>query len=158
EHAVARSRRNAAAVSVLFCDLDGFKMINDTLGHDAGDLLLVEVAKRLEGNIREGDTAARVGGDEFAIVLDDMSIEDTRALAQRLLAVLREPITINGREVFVPASIGLADNRADALDGDELLCRSDIAMYAAKSRGRNRFETFEPTMQSDLTARHELHG
>ena len=158
EQAVARSRRNASAVTVLFCDLDGFKMINDTLGHDAGDLLLVEVARRLEANLREGDTAARVGGDEFAIVLDDMPAEETRVLAQRLLDVLREPIMINGREVFVPASIGVADNRVDALDGDELLCRSDIAMYAAKSRGRNRFEAFEPTMQSDLTARHELHG
>jgi len=158
EHAVARSRRSASAVTALFCDLDGFKMINDTLGHDAGDLLLVEVANRLQANLREGDTAARVGGDEFAVVLDDVSAEETRALAQRLLDVLREPITINGREIFVPASIGVADNRVDALDGDELLCRADIAMYAAKSRGRNRFEVFESAMQTDLTARHELHG
>ena len=158
EHAVAVSRRKATTVTVLFCDLDGFKMINDTLGHDAGDLLLEEVARRLEANLRDGDTAARVGGDEFAIVLDEMSAEDIRTLAQRLLELLREPITIDEREIFVTASIGIADNRVDALDGDELLCRADIAMYAAKSRGRNRFETFEPVMQSDLTARHELHG
>jgi diguanylate cyclase (GGDEF)-like protein len=158
EHAVARSRRRAATVAVLFVDLDGFKVINDTLGHDAGDALLTEVARRLQANLREGDTAARVGGDEFAIVLDDTSPEDTHELAQRLLDVLREPIDVGEREVFVPASIGIADNRADALDGDALLCRADIAMYAAKSRGRNRFECFEQAMQTELTARHELHG
>jgi diguanylate cyclase (GGDEF)-like protein len=143
---------------VLFCDLDGFKMINDTLGHDAGDLLLVEVAKRFEHNLRDGDTAARLGGDEFAIVLEETATDDSTTLAQRLLDALREAFVVNGREIFVAASIGIADNRADALDADELLCRADIAMYAAKSRGRDRFEVFEPTMQTELTARHELHG
>jgi diguanylate cyclase (GGDEF)-like protein len=156
-HAVARSRRLAATVAVIFCDLDGFKMINDTLGHDAGDLLLTEVAARLEHNLRDGDTAARLGGDEFAIVLDDTTTDDTTTLARRLLDALREPFVVNGREVFVPASIGIADIRADALDADELLCRADIAMYAAKARGRNRIEIFEPTMQTEITARHELH-
>jgi diguanylate cyclase (GGDEF)-like protein/PAS domain S-box-containing protein len=158
EHALARSRRLAATVAVLFCDLDGFKMVNDTLGHDAGDVLLVEVARRLEHNLRDGDTAARLGGDEFAIVLDETTTEDTTALAQRLLDALRDPFVVNNREVFVPASIGIADNGADVLNADELLSRADIAMYAAKSRGRNRIELFEPTMQTELAARHELHG
>ena len=158
EHALARSRRLAATVAVLFCDLDGFKMVNDTLGHDAGDDLLVEVARRLAGNLRDGDTAARLGGDEFAIVLDETTTDDTIALAQRVLEVLREPFVVNERDVFVPASIGIADNGTDVLDADELLCRADIAMYAAKSRGRNRMEVFEPTMQTELAARHELHG
>jgi diguanylate cyclase (GGDEF)-like protein len=158
EHALARSRRLAATVAVLFCDLDGFKMVNDTLGHDAGDLLLVEVARRLEYNLRDGDTAARLGGDEFAIVLDETTTDDTTALAQRLLEALREPFVVNNREVFVPASIGIADNGADVLEADEMLSRADIAMYAAKSRGRNRIELFEPTMQTELAARHELHG
>jgi diguanylate cyclase (GGDEF)-like protein len=158
EHALARSRRLAATVAVLFCDLDGFKMVNDTLGHDAGDLLLVEVARRLDHNLRDGDTAGRLGGDEFAIVLDETTTDDTIALAQRLLEALREPFVVNDREVFVPASIGIADNGTDVLDSDELLSRADIAMYAAKSRGRNRIEVFEPTMQIELTARHELHG
>ena len=158
EHAVARSRRLTATVAVLFCDLDGFKMINDTLGHDVGDLLLVEVAKRFEHNLREGDTAARLGGDEFAIVLDETTTDDSIALARRLVDALREPFVVNGREIFVPVSIGIADNRSDALDADELLCRADIALYAAKSRGRDRFEAFEPTMQAEVSARHELHG
>ncbi len=158
EHAIARSRRSAATVAVLFCDLDRFKMINDTLGHDAGDLLLVEVARRFEHHLREGDTVARLGGDEFAIVLDETAPDDTTALAQRLLDALRAPLVVNGRGTSVRASIGIADNRGHALDADELLCRADIAMYAAKSRGRDRFEAFEPTMQTELAAHHELHG
>jgi diguanylate cyclase (GGDEF)-like protein len=158
EHAIARSRRSGATVAVLFCDLDGFKMINDTLGHDAGDALLVEVARRFDHSIREGDTAARLGGDEFAIVVDDTTPEGAEAMAQRLIDALSETFVVEGREVFVRASIGIAHNRGDALDADELLCRADIAMYAAKSRGRDRFEVFEPTMQVDLSTRHELYG
>ncbi len=158
EHAIARSRRSGATVAVLFCDLDRFKMINDTLGHDTGDALLVEVARRFNRAIREGDTAARLGGDEFAIVLDETTTEGALSMAQRLLDVLSETFVIEGREVFVRASIGIADNHADALDADELLCRADIAMYAAKSRGRDRFEVFEDTMQVDLSTRHELYG
>ena len=158
EHALARSRRSGATVAVVFCDLDGFKMINDTLGHDAGDLLLVEVARRFERNLREGDTVARLGGDEFAIVLDESSPRDTIMMAQRQLDTLREPFVVNGREIFIRASVGIADNGDDALDADELLCRADIAMYAAKSRGRDRMEVFETEMQTELTARHELHG
>jgi diguanylate cyclase (GGDEF)-like protein len=158
EQALARSRRTGATVAVLFCDLDGFKMVNDTLGHDAGDLLLVDVARRFEQNLREGDTAARVGGDEFALVIEEPAPGDANLLAGRLLDTLREPFDVNGHEVFARASIGIADNRADVLDADELLCRADIAMYAAKGRGRDRFEVFEPTMQTELTTRHELHG
>jgi diguanylate cyclase (GGDEF)-like protein len=158
EHAIARSRRSGATVAVLFCDLDGFKMINDTLGHDTGDALLVEVARRFSRAIREGDTAARLGGDEFAIVLDETTTAGATAMAQRLLDVLSETFVVDGREVFVRASIGIADNHADALDADELLCRADIAMYAAKSRGRDRYEVFESTMQVDLSTRHELYG
>jgi diguanylate cyclase (GGDEF)-like protein/PAS domain S-box-containing protein len=158
EQALARSRRSAAPVAVLFCDLDGFKMINDTLGHDTGDLLLVEVARRLEQGLREGDTAARIGGDEFAIVIDMARPGDAVDLAQRLLDSLREPFVIEGREIPARASIGIADSSADALDADELLCRADIAMYAAKSRGRDRLQSFEPAMQTELSARHLLHG
>jgi diguanylate cyclase (GGDEF)-like protein len=158
EHAIARSRRSGAVISVLFCDLDRFKLINDTLGHESGDQLLIEVARRLATVIREGDTVARLGGDEFAIVVDGASPADTNAVAERCLETIREPFEINGRDVFVRASIGVADNHRDALDAEEILCRGDIAMYAAKSRGRDRFERFEPIMQAELTLRHELHG
>jgi diguanylate cyclase (GGDEF)-like protein/PAS domain S-box-containing protein len=158
EQALARSRRSAVPVAVLFCDLDGFKIINDTLGHDTGDLLLVEVARRLEQGLREGDTAARIGGDEFAIVVDLARPGDAVELAERLLDSLREPLVIEGREIPTRASIGIADSSADALDADELLCRADIAMYAAKSRGRDRLQSFEPAMQTELSARHLLQG
>jgi len=158
EHAIARARRSGATVVVLFCDLDRFKMVNDTLGHDAGDVLLVEVAQRFQHNLREADTAARVGGDEFAILLDEATDRDAPVVAQRLLDALREPFIVNGREVFIRASIGIADNHDDALDADELLCRADIAMYSAKSRGRDRIAVFQRTMQTELTTRHELFG
>jgi diguanylate cyclase (GGDEF)-like protein len=155
-HALARARRSAATVGVLFCDLDGFKMVNDSLGHDAGDALLVEVARRLEHNLRDGDTAARLGGDEFAIAIDETSSAEMVSLAQRLLDALREPFVLNGREMFVRASIGIADNAADVLDADELLIRADIAMYSAKSRGRDRYAVFESSMQTELARRSEL--
>jgi len=158
EHALARSRRSAATVAVLFCDLDRFKMTNDTLGHNSGDLLLIEVAARFERAIREGDTIARLGGDEFAVVLDETTSEDAAIMAQRLLDAVRAPFVISSREVFVRASIGIADTCADALDADELLRRADIAMYAAKEHGRDRFEAFAPTMQTALAAHHELYG
>jgi diguanylate cyclase (GGDEF)-like protein/PAS domain S-box-containing protein len=156
EHALARSRRSAATVGVLFCDLDGFKMVNDTLGHDAGDVLLVEVARRFEHNLRDGDTAARLGGDEFAIVIEETARVDMGVLAQRLLDALGEPFMVKGREVFVRASIGLADTSQDLLDADELLRRADIAMYAAKSRGRDRYAAFEQSMQTEVNRRSEL--
>jgi len=158
DHAIARSRRSGAVVAVLFGDLDGFKMINDTLGHDTGDLLLADVARRIHQNLREGDTAARLGGDEFAILLDETTPDDAVATAHRILDALREPFVVERRELFVRISIGIADNHADALDADELLCRADIAMYAAKARGRDRHEVFEPRMQAELAVRHELHG
>ncbi len=151
DHALARAHRTGSTVTVLFCDLDGFKLVNDTLGHDTGDLLLVEASRRLEQNLRSGDTAARVGGDEFAIVLDDGEVQDAEALAERILETLREPFVVDDRDIAVRASIGIADSRNEHLDADALLCRADIAMYVAKSRGRDRYEVFEPVMQTELS-------
>jgi diguanylate cyclase (GGDEF)-like protein len=157
EHALARARRSGATVAVLFCDLDGFKMVNDALGHGAGDELLHAVARRLEHRLRESDTVARLGGDEFAIVLDETTLERATTLASRTLDLFADPFLVGDREIFIRGSIGIAESFAGTIDADDLLCRADIAMYAAKARGRNRFETFENRMQIDLSNRHELY-
>ena len=158
EHALVRARRSGQTVAVLFCDVDRFKMVNDTMGHECGDALLVELASRIRANLRESDTAARLGGDEFAIVLDEMRGADAVQFAERILSAIREPFTVNGNDVFVRVSIGIADTDDEPLDVDELLCRADIAMYAAKNRGRDRFEIFHSRMQAELSAHHELYG
>jgi diguanylate cyclase (GGDEF)-like protein/PAS domain S-box-containing protein len=158
EHALAQARRSGDVVSVLFCDLDNFKIINDTLGHDAGDVILTQVAERLRANVRDGDTVARLGGDEFAIICENATRNDSEETAKRVLDALRQPFAIGKRDTFVSVSIGSADNRFDALDADELLRRADIAMYVAKGQGRDRYEVFRPQMQTELVKRHELHG
>jgi diguanylate cyclase (GGDEF)-like protein len=139
EHALALHRRNERALSVLFCDLDDFKSVNDTLGHAAGDRLLAEVADRLLAMTRPGDTVARLGGDEFAVLLEDDA--DGGALAARMLdEVLRQPVTILDRAVPVRASIGVATLQATepTIDSRELIRRADVAMYSAKSSGKGR--------------------
>ena len=158
EHALAQTRRSGQVVSVLFCDLDNFKMINDTLGHEAGDRVLVEVATRLQATVRDGDTIARLGGDEFAIICESATCAESAQTATRVLEALRQPFATGNREAVISASIGSADNHADALDADELLSRADIAMYVAKARGRDRYEPFAHHMQTELLERHELHG
>jgi diguanylate cyclase (GGDEF)-like protein len=137
EHALALHRRNSRALSVLFCDLDDFKTVNDTLGHAAGDELLVEVAERLKLITRPGDTVARFGGDEFAVLLEDDA--DGGGLAARLLdEVLNSPVMIADREVPVRASIGVATLLSSELtiDSRELIRRADVAMYSAKRNGK----------------------
>ena len=147
----------AAVPVVLFLDLDDFKVVNDSLGHAAGDELLVGVAERLSGCIREGDLAARLGGDEFAILLSDSSdLELSARLAQRLIDALDAPFPILGEEVAVGASIGIACARSPDDRADELLRNADVAMYTAKADGKHRFAVFEPTMHSAIIARHEL--
>jgi diguanylate cyclase (GGDEF)-like protein len=158
DNALSRSQRNGAPVAVLFCDLDGFKMINDTLGHDIGDLLLVEVGRRFDASLRDGDTVARFGGDEFAIILDGTGSLDAVDTANRVLESLREPFQLGGREIDIRASIGVADCSTGSREADALICQADIAMYSAKSTGRDRVVRFEPQMQTSLSARHALHG
>jgi diguanylate cyclase (GGDEF)-like protein len=158
ENALVRSRRTAVPVGVLMCDMDGFKMVNDTLGHDVGDQLLVEVGSRISRCLREGDTVGRLGGDEFALILDGTSALDVMKTANRVLDALRKPFRLNGREIDIRASIGVTDSTGGSLEADALLCEADIAMYAAKASGSDRIAVFEPRMQTTLAARHALHG
>jgi diguanylate cyclase (GGDEF)-like protein/PAS domain S-box-containing protein len=140
-------------VAVLLIDLDGFKAVNDTMGHPAGDELLRQVAGRLTGCLRADDTAARLGGDEFAAIVDTRSDVDLKAIADRILVAIREPFAIGGRTVIVGASIGVATSRIDASD---LLRDADIAMYNAKAAGKNRVELFEPLMLDQTTEQSTL--
>jgi diguanylate cyclase (GGDEF)-like protein/PAS domain S-box-containing protein len=139
-HALARSSRSGQRTVVMFCDLDRFKAVNDSMGHEAGDAVLVTVADRLRAAVRPGDTVARLGGDEFVVVAEGVSaVEDQSALAARVQAVLDQPIQLGGREVRSGASIGVAVAGPEA-DARSVLREADAAMYRAKARGRGRYE------------------
>jgi diguanylate cyclase (GGDEF)-like protein/PAS domain S-box-containing protein len=147
DHAVARTVRGGHPLAVLLADLDGFKTVNDSLGHDVGDEVLVEVAARLGSCVRPGDTVARLGGDEFAIILED-STEPAGAdhVAERMLEIMRQPFTAGGTEMRVGVSIGVAHARSGAETGSELLRNADMAMYSAKNNGRGQWAVFETIM------------
>jgi diguanylate cyclase (GGDEF)-like protein/PAS domain S-box-containing protein len=157
EHALSRSTRRSSTVAVLFLDLDDFKDVNDTIGHAAGDELLVTVARRLDDAVRPADTVARLAGDEFAVLVEDVTdAEDASPVAERIQAALKESITVRGREVFVRCSIGIATSGVDAANAQELLRSADIAMYTAKERGGSGYALFEPGMRTILLERMEL--
>lgn len=157
EHALASTDRTGEQVFVLLVDLDDFKIINDTLGHNAGDGLLVAIAIRLKSCIRAVDAAARLGGDEFAVVLESSgSREIAVAIAERISDALRMPFAHLGREVFVRASIGIASSRLARNNPDDLLRNADLAMYLAKARGKSRYVEFHPNMLNLVTKRREL--
>ena len=146
EHSLRRKARNGQPVTILFMDLDNFKDVNDSLGHEAGDLLLVAVAKRLRGCLRDADTLARFGGDEFVVLLDDTPTESVPAqVAGRLLECLAPPFSLAGERVFVSASIGLAQHAPFSSDrSDLLLSRADAAMYEAKGLGKGCYAVYDP--------------
>jgi len=147
EHALARTARRPETLAVLLLDLDGFKLVNDSLGHDAGDDLLVVLGGRVTGCARSSDTVARLGGDEFAILLEDaVSEESALALAERILAALKQPFEVRGREVFVSASVGIALDDGSAAQPDDLIRNADTAMYAAKADGKGKCVVFQPAM------------
>jgi len=151
-----RARRKNSRAAVMFIDLDNFKIVNDTMGHAAGDELLINVANRLRAVLRSSDTPARLGGDEFAILLEDFTHSDeTRVIAQRLLDEIRRPIRISRKEVFVGASIGIAI--ADPTESpDDVLRNADVAMYTAKKEGKNQYALFESSMHELLVSRASL--
>ncbi len=141
--AMSRSARAGHKVGALFVDLDRFKNVNDTLGHDAGDRLLKAVAGRFRAHVRASDMVARLGGDEFVVLMDDVrEIQEAAALAQKLVTVLAEPFTVDGHDLYVTASVGVAVAPEDGLDPASLLKHADIAMYRAKSQGKNNFQFF----------------
>ena len=154
--AVAGDHRDTIA-AVLFIDIDDFKIVNDTLGHAAGDELLVAVTERIGGLIREGDLVARLGGDEFAVLTEDLpDLRKARSMAERLIRELRAPYAIGGQSVSISASIGVAGAR-DAVDGaHDLVRNADVAMYMAKAGGKAGFAVFDPAMHQAIRARHEL--
>ncbi|MFL6205466.1 MAG: putative bifunctional diguanylate cyclase/phosphodiesterase, partial [Acidimicrobiales bacterium] len=160
EHALARIRRSDSPIpAVAFIDLDDFKLVNDSLGHGAGDELLRAVADRLRGCLRSGDTPARLGGDEFAVLLEDAP--DTQAVievAERILDALHEPVVIEGREVYARASIGIATRSGPTTTSDELLRNADLAMYTAKANGKGCIELFEPAMHHRAVDRLAIRG
>ena len=143
--------RREAEVAVLLLDLDRFKIVNDTLGHQAGDALIRDFGTRLLSLTRECDTIARLGGDEFAILIEDAKLSELRALASRIIKDIRRPFDICGTEVFVGVSVGIAVSPQSGVDPLELVRRSDIALYQAKDGGRNAYRLFSPEMDNNLS-------
>lgn len=159
EHALTRATRHVrrqSPLAVLFLDLDNFKSMNDALGHEAGDKLLTTVGHRLSSCLRLGDTAARIGGDEFAVLLDDTDVGDAVRVAERIMDSLRKPMVWNGHTLHVTVSIGIATSEAGFEDGGDLLHTADIAMYRVKVQGKGGYEVFEHNMSVEAKAQLEL--
>jgi diguanylate cyclase (GGDEF)-like protein len=154
QHALARSRRHGGTLAVLFLDVDNFKVVNDSLGHEAGDELLTALAPRLAEAVRSGDTVARFGGDEFVLLCEEVADErEAVEIAQRVKECFARPLRIAGGEHFVTASIGVALPSTGHNDPDSLLRDADAAMYQAKERGRARYEVFDADMRASAVKR-----
>ena len=157
EQSLARTRRSGTLMALMFLDLNRFKAVNDTLGHGAGDLLLREVAKRLGGCVRESDTVARMGGDEFSIILDDLTEAHQVALvARKIIDSLARPFTLDGHEAFVTISVGIAVYPSS--DGASLVADADSAMYSAKEHGQNTYRFHTPEMNAQARELLDMEG
>ncbi len=161
-HTMASGARSVEYAALMFIDLDNFKMLNDTQGHDVGDLLLIETAWRLQDCVREGDTVARLGGDEFVVMLEGLSEEveqaaiQAEAVGEKIRAVLNQPYLLKDFKHHSSSSIGICLFHGRDVAVDELLKRADMAMYEAKTSGRNALRFFDPAMQADLEERSSL--
>jgi diguanylate cyclase (GGDEF)-like protein len=159
EHALNRTHRDLAPLALLFIDLDGFKTINDTLGHAAGDTVLIEMSRRLSAGRRSTDTVARLGGDEFAILLEEVDPDNAARVADQLCAALSDPILLAGERLRLGASIGIAHSHALTDTPHTLLHEADVAMYLAKRDGKSCHRTFRrdldnpPATDEHLTRR-----
>jgi diguanylate cyclase (GGDEF)-like protein/PAS domain S-box-containing protein len=155
-HALARGRREDRGLAVVFIDLDDFKIVNDSLGHAAGDEVLIQVAQRLAGAVRASDTAARFGGDEFAVLLEDIDgVQEAADTAERIMEAVSAPLQAGHNELVLRCSIGLAI-AGDVADADELIRDADAAMYIAKRDGKAGYRLFEPEMHAGVLQRLEL--
>jgi diguanylate cyclase (GGDEF)-like protein/PAS domain S-box-containing protein len=153
QHAIAKAKRDKQRVSLMFIDLDDFKLINDTAGHMAGDQVLREVSNRVQYLIREGDTLSRIGGDEFVILLEQVDTMDVINIAQKVLDSLSESLIIEENKYFISASMGIAFFPDDALDGESLFKHADTAMYKAKEQGKNNYCFFTSEMNKEVNGR-----
>ena len=157
ERSMEQARRNRSKVGLAFLDLDGFKWINNTLGHDVGDELLIEVSQRLKETVRAEDTAARLGGDEFTIIVHDLKDSDKlSSVAEKLVAALNEPFLLRGQPQQISGSVGVTIFPDDGEDVHSLLKNADIAMYKAKQGGKNRYQFYSRSMQVDTEARAQM--
>ncbi len=149
QQTLAHAERVGSAVVVMLVDVDHFKLVNDTLGHAAGDMLVQEVAMRLARVVRPIDTVARFGGDEFALMLSELAaVEDVAPIAQKIMGEFEQPFEIDGNEVFVTLSMGIASFPADSANSDALMRNADIAMYRAKELGRGSFQFYAAEMNA----------
>ncbi len=157
EQEIKRSKRDQQELAILFIDLDHFKEVNDTLGHDRGDLLLVEAGRRIQGCVRASDTVARMGGDEFTVILGELpSSSHLEGILQKMLGALGSVFQLGSEQVFVSASIGITMYPNDATEIEDLLKNADQALYVAKGAGRNRFSFFTPALQEAAQTRVRL--
>ena len=155
--ALARAQRSHCGLAVLFVDLDNFKVVNDSMGHEAGDALLMTIAARLQSSGREEDTIARLGGDEFTLLLENLTdAQDAIDVAERIVTQLQYPIPLDDREVFASASIGIVYSDAIAAQPDALLRDADTAMYHAKAQGKSGYVLFDPSMNKGAMERMEI--
>jgi len=158
-HAIVHAKRFGRKVAVMYLDLDRFKLVNDTLGHNAGDEVLKMVAERIVANVRANDTVARMGGDEFALVLEEVDdVRDVGRVARKLLDEVGRAVDIVDRQIFVTPSIGISIYPDDGTEAEDLILLADQAMYGAKSRGRNVFQFFESKMTSSAIEQLETLG
>ena len=154
---ITSTRRNQKQMALMFLDLDRFKIINDTLGHQAGDRLLCAVAERLTATLRESDTVARLGGDEFTVIVEDVQdVRHVARVAQKLVDALISPLELENQEIFATTSIGIAIYPSDGEDADVLLMNADTAMYRAKESGKNTFEFFTTDMNAETVSRMQI--
>lgn len=152
--ALSRARRKQTAVAVMYLDLDNFKLVNDSLGHKAGDELLVHLGQRIQACLRTGDSAARLGGDEFTVLLEQLAdVGDVVRVAERILDQLRGPVVVGGQEMYAGLSIGITICAAGAGEPGDLLREADVAMYRAKRQGKGSYAIFNSSMEAHVTER-----